>query len=542
MHIESKGLAKSPFQWLQANRVMLTNTISLIGTTVVTSGLGFAYWWLAARQYSPEAVGLASAAVSTMMLLGSICVLGFGTLLITELPRQPEKQVSLICTGITVVTAVGAVVGTGFAVIAPSFSSQFAPLRANLLDILVFTIGVGFTSATAVLDQALVGILRGNIQFSRNAFFAIIKLIILFIVGTYLSYKTGMAVYASWVAGIVLSFFAVFVYSLLKRGWQGKAYLPQKDLLRKLGKAALQHHMLNLTLQVPTQLLPVLVTMLLSAKMNAWFYVSWMLASFLFLVPLSFTSVLHAMNSADRSALKQKARTTMSISFLFCLVACSVLFLGAKQILGVFGSAYADQASWCLRILVLAGFTSVIRAHYISFNRILDSVDRAMFITALGGTLEICGAVLGAHLGSLVGLCMGWVIATVVESVIMSPIIFKVIWPAQETEEQPLPTSLDEIQPIWLLDTTIMVALPPQNRASRSQVVSASARPLEAVEAADTVAQPAMAPSHSPSLQMSTTPFPSKGQEDTAIWDKETIMIPALSSKIPRKTRIRKIQ
>ena len=77
-------------RWWQDNRVILANSGSLVGTTVATSVLGFMFWWVAARYFSPEAVGLASAAVSAMSLLAGIAVFGLGTLLLTELPRQPD--------------------------------------------------------------------------------------------------------------------------------------------------------------------------------------------------------------------------------------------------------------------------------------------------------------------------------------------------------------------------------------------------------------------------------------------------------------------
>ena len=51
-------------QLAKANRVMLVNAVSLIGTTAVTSSLGFAYWWLAARQFPAETVGVSSYRVS----------------------------------------------------------------------------------------------------------------------------------------------------------------------------------------------------------------------------------------------------------------------------------------------------------------------------------------------------------------------------------------------------------------------------------------------------------------------------------------------
>src|SRR5579859_4976456 len=94
-------------RWIKVNSVMLTNAGALVGTTAVTSILGFVYWWLAARRFPPAAVGVASASVSAMVLLGGFCVLGLGTLLITELPRQPDHAGSLISTSLVVVGALG---------------------------------------------------------------------------------------------------------------------------------------------------------------------------------------------------------------------------------------------------------------------------------------------------------------------------------------------------------------------------------------------------------------------------------------------------
>ena len=260
----------------------------------MTSVLGFVYWWVAARQFPPEAVGIASATISTMALLGSLCMLGLGTLLITELPRQPDQEGSLISTALVVVGGVGGA-GMLFAIISLYVSVQSNPLKAGIADSLVFAVGVSLTAVTLVLDQALIGILRGN--------------------------------------------------------------LPP---------------------QVPTLILPVLVTVLLSAEVNAWFYVSWMIANFLFVVTSSLTSVLHAMSSAQQSSLRHQTRVTLELAFGTSLLTNGVLQLATKQVLGVFGSSYAEQAAWCLRILVFAAFPLIIKIHYISFCRIHDRVTNAM--------------------------------------------------------------------------------------------------------------------------------------------------------------------
>ena len=75
---------------------MLHNASSMIGTTVITSGLGFAYWWLAARLFAQAQVGFASALIAAMGLLSTFGIVGLGTLLMSELPRRPKEHGSLI--------------------------------------------------------------------------------------------------------------------------------------------------------------------------------------------------------------------------------------------------------------------------------------------------------------------------------------------------------------------------------------------------------------------------------------------------------------
>jgi O-antigen/teichoic acid export membrane protein len=454
-------LVKALLQWITSNCIILVNAGSLVGTTAVTSVLGFAYWWVAARQFPPEAVGIASASVSSMTLLGSICMLGLGTLLITELPRQPGQEVSLISTALVVVGGVGGGIGLVFAVVSPYISAQFNPLKTSVAVIGVFAAGVSLTAISSVLDQALIGILRGNLQFWRNTFFAVAKLILLLVFGLSLPQKTGMTIYTAWAIGMALSLATLLGITLFKKGWLGRAVLPEWSLLRKLGPAAIQHHLLNLVLQAPGLILPVLVTVLLSAKVNAWFYVSWMIANFVFVVPGSLTTVLHAMSSAQQSSLHSRARVTLGFAFFASFIVVCVVQLATKQLLGLLGSSYAQQASWCLRILVLATFPYIIKSHYISFCRIHDRVARAMLSMLACAVLELGGAVLGTYLGGLLGLSLGLVLAGTLEAFCMFPTIYKTIRPVKGTLEVVAQENTRELEAIWLVDTLTLTTISP---------------------------------------------------------------------------------
>jgi len=411
----------------KTNSVKFINAGSLVGTTAVTSMLGLAYWWVAARWFPPQAVGLGSAAISAMTLLGTICIVGLGTLLVGELPRQPGKEGSLISAALIIVGGIGGCAGMVFAVVAPFVAVDFQTLRASIVDIVLFASGVSLTAITLVLDQAMIGLLLGKLQFWRNTLFAVAKLAALFAASLWLSHSVGLTIYTTWAVGNALSLAALVGVAVLKRGGFSWRDWPEWGLLRKLGPAALQHHLLNLTLQAPMLALPVLVTVVLSATTNAWFYVSWQVAGFMFVVPTIILTVLYATISGNPTALAQKTQLTLSLAFVASMVAAVVALLAARQVLGLFGQAYAEQAASSLRILPLGSFPIIIKHHYVAICRMQGRMACATLSMIVGGLFELGAAALGARFGGLPGLSLGWVAAAYIEAAFMSRTVYKAI-------------------------------------------------------------------------------------------------------------------
>src|SRR5947209_5538655 len=148
-------------------RAILSNAGSLVGSIALQSVLGFPYWWIAARTFPAAAVGFAAATISAMTLLGTVGMLGMGTFLTGELPRQVRDRESLIATALTSAVCAGFVVGLLFAVGVPGLLGLHA-LSGHIGPILLFATGVGLTSMTNVVDQAVIGLLRGALQLRRN--------------------------------------------------------------------------------------------------------------------------------------------------------------------------------------------------------------------------------------------------------------------------------------------------------------------------------------------------------------------------------------
>jgi O-antigen/teichoic acid export membrane protein len=435
------------FRWLKTNSLILLNASSLVGASAVTGILGFVYWLAAARQFPEQSVGLASADVSAMLLLGTLSVLGLGTLMIGELPHHRGREFALMSTALLVAGLCGALTGAAFALLAPYVSADFQHLRANIGTVALFSLGVSLTTITIALDDALVGLLRGDLQFWRNSLFAVTKLALLYAAGLWLFHQANVAIYTAWVSGIILSLIPLLLFLLRRRSWQGQQLRLDWNHLRTLAIPAVQHHLLNLILQAPTMAMPVLVTILLSSLANAAFYVSWMISNFVFTGTMALTRVLFAINPDDKAELARKIRLTLSLSLLVCVLGNLVLQIAGGPILTIFGSSYAQQATTSLRIIIIASLPSILKEHYTAICRMQSQMARAMLPAALGSLLELGFAALGAHQDGLNGLCLGWVVALVLEALYMS-------FPVYQAARMPRSLAIEAMPTIKLPITT----------------------------------------------------------------------------------------
>jgi len=113
------------------------------------------------------------------------------------------------------------------------------------------------------------------------------------------------------------------------------------------------------------------------------------------------------------------------------------LMVAADRVLGIFGSEYAMQAAWCLRILSLAVFPITIKNLYVAIYRIRNRIIVATRWVILGSFLELFLAAAGGKMGGLPGLSIGWVSAVMIEGLIMSPTVFRFIR-REEIPDEPL--------------------------------------------------------------------------------------------------------
>ena len=442
------GLSKVRRGWLawpvtEVKRALegpiVRNAASLYGATIVTSLLGFVYWFVAARLVPAQAVGIASALQSAAMFLGYFCVIGLNTLVISELSADKENARSLILTAVATVGIVSLVLSAVVGIGLQSLSSAIREGVHGPVGLLVFTLLGTLTTVLLVLDDSCIGLLRGDLQLKRNSVFAVSKLALLPLLIWAWSSPSGLELVVAWLAGLAIS--SITLGLQLRKLTRGQS--SRLEFRRLLAKRHLMvgHHWLNLSIQAPRLILPVLVVLIIGPQANAAFTAAFLVVSFVNVIPSQLSTVLFALAPGDEAALRHQVRKTMRICRLLSIVSAVFFFIFAEDILRVFGHDYV-QATSALIIIGLTTYPQSLKAHYVAIARVRGRMQQAAFRTTVGACLEVGVAAAGAHVYGLTGLAVGYLVATLAETVLFSPTVFGVLRAAHASSRRaPTPSS-----------------------------------------------------------------------------------------------------
>ncbi|WP_432825468.1 lipopolysaccharide biosynthesis protein [Dactylosporangium sp. CA-092794] len=398
---------------------LLFSSGSLLGSTAVTSALGFVYWIVAARMFDAQVVGVASAAVSALTLLGSLGMFGLGTLLITELGRSPHRAPELVSAGLAAAGAAATVLALVYVCVAPLLSPRLfaGPGAWGLATILVG--GVTATAVGLVFDQVLVGLRLSHVQMWRNTYFAAGKLLLIALLGAGIGAAGPAAITATWVAG-TLGSFALVAPHLRRRGVR-LLTRPRPSALRGLARAALGHNALNLATTIPRVGLPLVVASALSPTANATFFIAWMIVGFLYMLPTHLSTSLFAIAAGDSAALRTKLRFALAVSAVLGVPGSLLLMVLAGPVMGIFGTAYLTAGPQCLALLTLSYAPTVVKQLYMAVARVTGTLRRAAIVAAAGAAAELAAAWLGGRLDGILGVATWFSLACAIETAVMIP-------------------------------------------------------------------------------------------------------------------------
>jgi O-antigen/teichoic acid export membrane protein len=431
---QSSGLSAKVRDLWQRNQDLLRNAGSLAATTGLTSIFGFVFTVVAARIFSPNAVGWGNTAINEMQLFGTIGMLGLGTMLIGELPKRERNRGGLFAASVATSGIGSAVLGLVFAVIVGLYFSDARHLPGiggTIGQVSLFVFGTCLTGATLVFDEGMIGMLRGGVQLWRNMAMSGIKLVALPVAFYILMDKHdtfGVGLTEAYVIGIIGSMIPVSI--MLSRSGTRTIHRPDWQSLRRLLPVAISHNWLNLAMATPSRIIPIIVTVAIGADKSAVFYVAWMISSLLFMVPVHLGTVLFALASASPEVVAEKLRFVLRVSVMIGLPVMAALAISAHFMLGFYDTPrnhfiYSHLGTVPLWLLIIGYIPQMPRAQYIAVSRATNRVGKAAGLVCFFALCEFAAIYVGGIKGGLNGLSFAYLGVLIMEGLITAPTVLR---------------------------------------------------------------------------------------------------------------------
>lgn len=392
---------------------------SLVAAQVIAAMLGYLFWVAIARSMPARDIAVAHAAVSIMALLGVLGTIGYGTLLLGELPIQPAPdRRSMLRNGLVLVTLVAALIATLWCLVAPRLGATFASAVRTPGSALLLVVGITATATGVVLDQASIALGRPALQVARNLIASALKFPLVFLL-ILAGFRSQGAVLVAWVLPLVLSI--AFIWRRTGLLVVGATTERLSQHIRRYLAPALLNHALNMALAASSLFLPLIAAALLSARDYAGFSLAWLVATFVFTPAFMLAVALFATSVDDEAAYRTKARRTLPAGAAVGLLCYAGAALLAKPVMATFGASYVAEGVEILRIVALAVLALVVKDHLFALYRVRRQMGRATTIGVLGLALELTGATIGAEIAGAAGLSVGWLVALYLQAVVMLP-------------------------------------------------------------------------------------------------------------------------
>ncbi|HEY7276441.1 MAG TPA: lipopolysaccharide biosynthesis protein [Trebonia sp.] len=430
---QSSGPSSKVRDLWERNQDLLRNAGSLAATTGLTSLFGFVFTIVAARSFSPNAVGWGNTAINEMQLFGTIGMFGLGTMLIGELPKRQGDRGGLFSASLATSAIGSAILGLIFAVIVGLYFSDahhLPGIGGTPFQLVLFVVGTCLTGATLVFDEGTIGLLRGGVQLWRNMALSAIKLAILPIAAILMLHPSdhpndgfGVGLSFAYVVGIIGSMVPAAI--MLVRGGSRLYHRPDWGGLRRLLPVAINHNWLNLAMATPSRIIPIVVTLVVGGDKSAVFYVAWMISALLFMVPVHLGTVLFALASASPQIVAEKLRFVLRISLLIGLPVMAVLAIGAHFMLGLYGGFYSQFGTVPLWLLIIGYIPQMPRAQFIAVSRATNKVGQAAGLICFFASCEIASIFIGGKFGGLNGLSFAYLGVLVMEGLITAPTVLR---------------------------------------------------------------------------------------------------------------------
>ncbi len=395
------------------NDSLLKNALYLIATNLSNLILGFFFWVIAARYYTPHDVGTISAVLSSMFLIAMISSLGFPTTLVYYLPRDRGNANRIINSCMVASVAASFLFSLIFVAGLDIWAPPLKDALGNLELAALFAAVTVAMTVSSLISGAFIAGKRSSFQMTKETLFGFIKIIPL----PLFAGIGAMGIFLSW--GIGLLFAVILGFILVSVIWKGYIPVPTFDpVIKSMAGFSFGNYLAGIFSMLPRYLFPIIIVNLISAESTGFFFIAMTVAGLLHGIPQSMSSSLLA-ESSEGDELWGKVRKAIRFNLVLLIPGFLLFVLFGKFVLNLFNPSYALNASTTLIILAAASFPMSLN---IIFTAVRNAQNRVVSVIKINAAMAVITLALSVPLMKSYGIegaAAAYLIANTITAVIV---------------------------------------------------------------------------------------------------------------------------
>jgi len=341
--------------------------------------LGFIFWFVAARLFSIDSVGLSSALISAVSLLAFIAGLGLDDGIIRYLPSDPDKD-KFINIIFTLTGIAGILCSIIFILGIPFWSPALMIIYKNPLYATTFLLLVAVSVYYVMLGAVFISYKRAGFQLIRSMILNLGKLLIIFIAASVFGM---LGILFSWGIALILATIFGMLYFLPKliHGYR-PAWKLEKATNKEMIRYSLANYFSGGLWSLPQWILPLMMINILGATSNAKFFIGQSVGGIIIAIPGAISTSIYAEGSNQIESLRKNLERGIKLIALLLIPSVVVLLIFGGFILSLFGGAYATGSIFTLRLVALSAIPLSIILLYLTVAQVEKHLMQILWISS----------------------------------------------------------------------------------------------------------------------------------------------------------------
>ncbi len=345
--------------------------IWLIAASLATAFLGFFFWQLTTGIFTPEQVGLASALIASGELIMIISLLGLDYALIRYLPKAKHSR-KIINTSFSIAAVAAIIFSLIFILGINTFSPKLSFLAQDPYLAAWFIIFVLFYAFSVLIGSVFTALKKARLVFAKESIFGIAKITSIFI----LISLGALGIFYSWAVSMVIAFAA----SILIFKKMPKFSISTEKVKSMLG-FSITNYFSHLFLSAPGMIFPIMIANLVSLSATAYFYISWIIGSLIFIIPISVSRAFLSQGTGSKQEVKKNIHKSLKICFALIIPIILIMLPMAEWVLLIFGKDYSINSLRLLQLIIISSIPFTLNIIYSTLKNIQHNLKAVLMLS-----------------------------------------------------------------------------------------------------------------------------------------------------------------